>query len=236
MRPRIVLFSLAAIIIVFLIVLGLADELLVDLLWFGVLGYRSVFLTQLGAQITIFAARVVRHLRRDMRQRLRRARPEPGARAAPYRAPLRRDDRGQPARADSSARRPYSWRLLVAGGRGFARAVRGFGRSRRRGTSTSRDFTRAPFARTDPAFGKNLGFYVFALPLLEDWRDLFMLILFLTAAVTGDNLLGARRAGFPRVTPAHLPGRRRAFLGAVRGLLRAARDELLAGALRTAAA
>ena len=38
MRPRIVLFSLAAIIIVILIVLGLADELLVDLLWFGVLG------------------------------------------------------------------------------------------------------------------------------------------------------------------------------------------------------
>ena len=56
MRPRIILFGLAAIIIVILIVLGLADELLVDLLWFGVLGYRSVFLTQLGAQITIFAA------------------------------------------------------------------------------------------------------------------------------------------------------------------------------------
>ena len=55
MRPRIVLFSLAAIIIVILIVLGLADELLVDLLWFGVLGYRSVFLTQLGARVTIFA-------------------------------------------------------------------------------------------------------------------------------------------------------------------------------------
>ena len=30
-------------------------SLLVDLLWFGALGYRSVFLTQLGAQITIFA-------------------------------------------------------------------------------------------------------------------------------------------------------------------------------------
>ena len=43
MRPRIVLFSLAAVIIVALIVLRLADELLVDLLWFGVLGYRSVF-------------------------------------------------------------------------------------------------------------------------------------------------------------------------------------------------
>src|SRR5690242_389832 len=56
MRPRIVLFGLAGIIVVVLIVLGLADQLLVDLLWFGVLGFRSVFLTQLGAQIAIFAA------------------------------------------------------------------------------------------------------------------------------------------------------------------------------------
>src|SRR5512135_3524986 len=56
MRPRIILFSLAAIIVVILIVLGLADQLLVDLLWFGMLDYRSVFLTQLGAQIAIFAA------------------------------------------------------------------------------------------------------------------------------------------------------------------------------------
>jgi len=46
MRPRIILFGLAAIIIiVILIVLGFADQLLVDLLWFGVLGYRSVFMT-----------------------------------------------------------------------------------------------------------------------------------------------------------------------------------------------
>jgi uncharacterized membrane protein (UPF0182 family) len=56
MRPRIILFGLAAIIIVILIVLGLADQLLVDLLWFGVLGYRSAFMTQLGAQVAIFAA------------------------------------------------------------------------------------------------------------------------------------------------------------------------------------
>ncbi len=56
MRPRIVLFSLAALIIVVLIVLGVADQLLVDFLWFGVLGYRSVFMTQLAAQVAIFAA------------------------------------------------------------------------------------------------------------------------------------------------------------------------------------
>ena len=57
--------------------------------------------------------------------------------------------------------------------------------SRRRARPSSWDiylkgFYAAPFGRTDPAFGNNLGFYVFSLPLLEDWRDLFMLILFLT--------------------------------------------------------
>ena len=46
-------------------------------------------------------------------------------------------------------------------------------------------FYAAPFDHTDPAFGYNLAFYVFTLPLLEDWRDLFMLILFLAAGVTG---------------------------------------------------
>src|SRR5258708_25110199 len=56
MRPRVILFGLAGIIIVVLIVLGLADKLLVDLLWFGVLGYHSVFLTKLGAQVATFAA------------------------------------------------------------------------------------------------------------------------------------------------------------------------------------
>ena len=47
-------------------------------------------------------------------------------------------------------------------------------------------------------------FYVFTLPLLEDWRDLFMLILFLTAVVTGMVYLGARRAGFPRLAAARI--------------------------------
>src|SRR5579862_2220326 len=49
-------------------------------------------------------------------------------------------------------------------------------------------------------------------------------------------LLGAWGAGFPRITSAYRRGRGRAFLRVVGGLLRAARDELLAGALRTTAA
>ena len=184
MRPRIVLFGVAAIIVVTLIVLGLADELLVDLLWFGVLGYRSVFLTQLGAQVTIFGAVwfvafvaicasgfVALGLSQE-RERLHI---------------VRRSEEMTEVNLPELIRAlgdRIPWRLLVLG----AAALLGlFAAS---GEASSWDtylkgFYAVPFGRTDPAFGNNLSSYVFTLPLLEDWRDLFMLILFLTAAVTG---------------------------------------------------
>ncbi len=184
MRPRIVLFGLAAIIVVVLIVLGLADQLLVDLLWFGVLGYRSVFLTQLGAQVTIFAAVwfvafvaictsgfVALGLSQE-RERLHI---------------VRRSEEMTEVNLPELIRAlgdRIPWRLLVLA----ASALLGlFAAS---GEASSWDtylkgFYAVPFGRTDPAFGNDLSSYVFTLPLLEDWRDLFMLILFLTAAVTG---------------------------------------------------
>ena len=64
MRPRIVLFGLAAALSSLLIVLGLADELLVDLLWFASLGYRSVFTDSTLAQLTIFGSSGWSHSRR----------------------------------------------------------------------------------------------------------------------------------------------------------------------------
>src|ERR1019366_4242546 len=56
MRPRIILAIVAAIAVVTLIVLGVADTFLVDFLWFGSLGYREVFDRVIAAQVTIFAA------------------------------------------------------------------------------------------------------------------------------------------------------------------------------------
>ncbi len=55
MRPRVILFILAGAVIVVLTVLGIADEFLVDLLWFSSLGYRSVFVTSLLARLAVFA-------------------------------------------------------------------------------------------------------------------------------------------------------------------------------------
>ena len=148
------------------------------------LGYRSVFLTQLGAQITIFAAVwfvafvaicasgfVALGLSQE-RERLHI---------------VRRSEEMTEVNLPELIRAlgdRIPWRLLVIA----ASALLGlFAAS---GEASSWDtylkgFYAAPFGHTDPAFGKNLAFYVFTLPLLEDWRDLFMLILFLTAVVTG---------------------------------------------------
>src|SRR5208283_2770110 len=55
MRPRVIKISLAVVVIVALVALSLADQLLVDYLWFGSLGYGGVFSTTIGAEIAIFA-------------------------------------------------------------------------------------------------------------------------------------------------------------------------------------
>ncbi len=183
MRPRIILLGLAATVIVVLVVLGLADQLVVDFLWFGVLGFRSVFLTQLGAQIAIFAAAwfvvfvaicvsglIALQLSQE-RERLHI---------------VRRSEEmvevNLPELIRSLGDR-VPWRLLVAA---VAALLALFAAS---GEASSWDtylkaFYAAPFRRIDPIFGRDISFYVFTLPLLEDWRDLFMLALFLTAAVT----------------------------------------------------
>ncbi len=204
MRRRIVLFSLAAIIIVILIVLGLTDELLVDLLWFGVLGYRSVFLTQVGAQVTIFASVwfvafvaicasgfIALSLSQE-RERLHI---------------VRRSEEMTEVNLPELIRAlgdRIPWRLLVLGAAALLGLFAASGEASSWDTYL-RGFYAAPFGRTDPAFGKNLAFYVFTLPLLEDWRDLFMLILFLTAVVTG-MIYWARGALDFRDSPPRISG------------------------------
>src|SRR5215469_4992056 len=56
MRTRLLLIGAAAIIVVVLIGLTVADGLLVDLFWFTALGYQRVFTITLGARIAIFAS------------------------------------------------------------------------------------------------------------------------------------------------------------------------------------
>jgi len=182
MRPRVILFILAGAVIVALTVLGIADEFLVDLLWFSSLGYRSVFVTSLLARLVVFGvvfAAAVAALYLSGLIALR---------ATPDRERLRvvrfPEDLRQLSLPDMirSLGERVPWRLLILAAAlllGIFVAV---------GESSSwdvylRGLYGVKFGITEPAFGKDAGFYVFTLPLLAELRDLALLLIFLAAAV-----------------------------------------------------
>ncbi len=183
MRPRIIVAGLAAILVVALIVLSLLDNFFVNLLWFRELGYRSVYVTMVVAQFAIFgiawlvvfipiciSALVAVHFSHE-RERLRVVR--------------RPDDMVEvnlPELIRAMGER-VPWRLIAAGASALLAIFVA------QGESVSWDlylkaYHAVPFGRVEPAFGHDVGFYIFALPLLEDWRDLLLLILILATALS----------------------------------------------------
>lgn len=184
MRPRTLLIILAALVISFFIVLSFADGLLVDFLWFEALGFGQIFNTTLIAQSAIFGAvwlvvfvtvgtsgLVALRLSRD-RERLR---------------VVRRGDEVTEVNLPELIRSlgdRVPWRLIVLA----AAAVLALFVASSEATSWEvylKGTHGVPFGVTEPAFGIDVGFFVFALPLLEELRDLFLTILVLTAILTG---------------------------------------------------
>jgi len=184
MRTRLMLMGAAAVIVVAVIVLTVADGLLVDLLWFTSLGYRRVFTITLLAQVTIFAAvwlvtfaaialsgLVALRLSHD-RERLH---------------VVRRSEQVTEVNLPELIRSfgdRVPWRLIVLG----LAAVLGVFAAQ--GEAASWDvylkaFNAVPFGVKEPAFGRDIGFFVFELPFWQELRDLFLMVLVLTAAVTG---------------------------------------------------
>ena len=204
MRTRVVLFGLAAVVIAVLVVLGLAGELLVDALWFDSLGYRSVFTTMLGARFGIFLAvwlaaftmiflsgLAAIRLSRD-RERLHVVR--------------HLDEPGQISLPDliRSLGERVPWKLLVAVVALVLGLFAAIGEASNWGTYLKAMYA-VPFGSVDPAYGRDIGFYVFTLPLLEELRDLFVLMLFL-AAILGAAVYWTRgaidfREAPPRIAP-----------------------------------
>ncbi|HTW90068.1 MAG TPA: UPF0182 family protein [Candidatus Binataceae bacterium] len=183
MRPRIIVAGLAAIIVVALIVLSLLDNFFVNLLWFGELGYRSVYVTMVLAQYAIFGivwlaafvpiciSGLIAVRFSQERERLRVVR--------------RPDDMVEinlPELIRALGER-VPWQLIAIG----AAAVLAIFVAQGEAVSWDiylKGYHAVPFGRIEPAFGHDVGFYIFTLPLLEDWRDLFLLILVLATALT----------------------------------------------------
>ena len=182
MRPRLLLFALAAAIIVVVVVLGVADEFLVDLMWFSALGYRSVFFTEFFARVAVFAAVFVIAA---------------GAfylsgwyalRASPDRERLRvvrfPEDLRQVSLPDviRSLGERMPWRLLICAAAVLLGIFVAVGESSNWDVYL-RGIYGSKFGIAEPAFGKDAGFYVFNLPLLDELRDLVLLLIFLAAAL-----------------------------------------------------
>jgi uncharacterized protein len=202
MRTRVLLVGAAAIVVVALIGLSIADGLLVDLMWFTALGYRQVFTITLFAQVAIFlsvwlmafAAIAVSglfalRLSRD-RERLH---------------VVRRSDQVTEVNLPELIRSlgdRVPWRLIVVVLAGLLAVFVA------QGEAASWDvylkaFNGVPFGIKEPAFGRDIGFFVFALPFWQELRDLFLMILVLTAAVTGAVYWARGEIDF-RESPPHI--------------------------------
>ncbi len=205
MRSRIVLVAIAALAIVTLIVLGVADTFLVDFLWFGSLGFREVFDRIVSAQVTIFVGvwlvafvaiaasgfAAIGPSARD-RERLR-----------VVRRPDQMTEINLPELLRAFSDR-IPWRILVLVGAAVLAILPANGEAGAWDVYL-KAFHGVAFHVSDRSFGYDVGFYVFTLPLLESFRDLFLVILFLAAAV-GVGIQWMRggldfRESPPRITP-----------------------------------
>ena len=205
MRPRFLIISLVALLIAAMVTLSIADEFIVDWLWFGSLGFGSIFATRLIARCGVFvvvwavafgaiflSGSAALGLSRE-RERLR---------------VVRRNGEFTEINLPEIIRQlgdRIPWRALTAVAALVLATFIAIGEASGWDTYLKAAYA-VPFGVLDPAFGRDVGFYIFRLPLLEDLRDLIVLIIFLTAAVTA--LIYWARGGLdfretpPRIAPA----------------------------------
>jgi uncharacterized membrane protein (UPF0182 family) len=203
----------AALSIVILVILAIVSRFFVDLLWFDALGFKAVFTTVWLTMIAIFGIATVLSSAILWINGLMAARTtSAGTRARRGFRVVGRNAQGLPEVIEFSADK-IPWRriipavaLLVGLFIGFAEATN---------WDTLLKWLHAvPFGQADPLFGRDLGFYIFSLPVYELLRDWGILIIFWSAVLVlsifwlhGEIIY--ERPGLPTVSPAairHLSG------------------------------
>ena len=211
--------ALAASIIAILITFAILSRFLVDLLWFDALGFKAVFTTVWGTEITVFfVAAFVSCLILLLNGFIAaKTRPSGARRPRNFRV-VGRGSEGVPEVIELSLEN-LPWRLIVPAVALVVGLIIGFAQAGNWDT-VLKWFYAAPFGRSDPLFGHDLGFYLFTLPLYELLRDWGQLVISLSAAlaagiywVRGD--LGYQQPGLPTLSSAairHLSALLAAFL------------------------
>jgi hypothetical protein len=180
MRARTVLLSLLGAAVAALVLLVVLNSLLVDFLWFGSIGYRGVFMTRVGAMLSIFAgvwlvtfatlcANGLIALRASQERLVLRV--------------VRRADEivevNLPELLRSLGDR-IPWRTLVVAGAAVVALFVAQGQASRWNVYLNAIYG-LRFGYSEAAFGNDVGYYVFTLPLLENLRDLWLTLIFLSA-------------------------------------------------------
>ena len=175
-------------VIVFLFALARISGIVVDWAWFSSIGYVGVFWTMLATKAALFVvvfavstlllwASATLALRFASKRPLSLPAFDPGlatVRALP--APS--------VRSYGSAASPLMWRLLVlavALALGLLVAMGETGKW----DLILRFIYQAPYGRSDPLFDKDIGFYLFSLPLYVEIKNWLLWILFLTSLMAG---------------------------------------------------
>ena len=174
-----------AAILVFLIVLGRASSLVVDWAWFSSVGYAGVFWTAFATKATLFAivfAVSALLLWINGTVALRLAGPRqlrlPAAFANLQGSP------STPAGMFGPISGLLPWRLLVLATAlvvALLIAMAEIGKWE----LVLRFIYQVPYGQTDPLFGKDIGFYLFSLPVYSAFKNWMELILLLSAAMAG---------------------------------------------------
>ena len=190
--------------VVSLIALGRASSIVVDWAWFSSVGYVGVFWTAFATKtilfVTIFAVSAFL-LWINARLALRLARP------LQLRLPATFGPGFAPSRGPASLLLP--WRLLILAGAliiALLVALAEMGKW----DLILRFIYQVPYGQNDPLFDKDIGFYLFSLPVYVALKNWMMLMLLLSSAMAGavyvlhgEINLDSRRWRFSPVAIAH---------------------------------
>jgi uncharacterized membrane protein (UPF0182 family) len=175
---------LAASAIAVLVVFIVFSRFLVDLLWFSSLGFRAVFTTTWLTELAVFAVATGLSGAILLLNGLIAARNTStgGRRARGFRV-IGRGREGLPEVIELSLDR-LPWRLIISAAALLIGLLIGLAQSGNWDTVLKWLYA-VPFGRVDPLFGRDLGFYVFSLPVYNLMRDWALLITFLAAVMAG---------------------------------------------------
>jgi uncharacterized protein len=170
---------------IFLILLGLVGDFLVDWMWFSAIGYLRVFWTTIGTKAGVFLvvflatavivwtnARLALNFTRRRRSRL------------PFGFDWKLAATATPPDPFEFMRDRLPWPLAIAGGTGLVALLVAWGEVGN--WSVFLQFLyHVPYGANDPLFDKDIGFYLFSLPAYIATRNWALLTLFMSTLFAG---------------------------------------------------